>query len=204
MKRSAFTMLELVFVIVVIGILALAIIPRIDRDNIYEMGDQVLSHIKYTQHLAMIDNVYDHQLSSWYKARWHVEFVNGSCGVFYRVGSDRDLSSGTGDFTSTESARDPLTNGLIYNNTSPCDYQDGWFNNVLLGKKYNIVSMSSTCGTQRIVFDHIGRPYTGLGGGSSTASKMNSDCNYTFTDGNSNSATITVTKETGYSYITYN
>lgn len=201
MKKSAFTMLELVFVIVVIGILAAAIIPRMDRDTIYEMSEQVLSHIRYTQHLAMTDNVYDDTQSNWYQARWHLDFVNGSCGVFYRVGSDSDLSSGTGDFSNTEAARDPLTKTLIYNNTTPCADHDGWYNDVLLGEKYNIVSMSSTCGTQRIVFDHIGRPYTGLGG---VTSKMNNDCNYTFTDGNGNQAIITVTAETGYAYITYN
>jgi prepilin-type N-terminal cleavage/methylation domain-containing protein len=202
--QKAFTMLELVFVIAVTGIIAMMIIPRMDRDNIYEMGEQVLSHIKYTQHLAMTDNVYDHTRNDWYKARWHIDFVNGSCGVFYRVGSDQDLSSGTGDFTQQESARDPLTKSLIYNNTSPCDYRDGWYEGVLLGQKYNVVSMTSSCNTQRIVFDHIGRPYTGFHMTSPQMTVMNNDCNYTFTDGNSNSITITVTAETGYSYITYN
>ena len=52
-------MLELVFVIVIIGILAAAIIPRMDRDSIYEASEQLLSHIRYTQHLAMTDNIYD-------------------------------------------------------------------------------------------------------------------------------------------------
>ena len=201
--KKAFTMLELVFVIVVIGILAMTIIPRMDRDNIYEMSEQVLSHIKYTQHLAMTDNVYDHTRSDWYQARWHLNFVNGSCGVFYRVGSDSDLSSGTGDFTNFEAARDPLTKELIYNNTSPCDYRSGWFNGVLLGKKYNVTGMTSSCGTQTIAFDHIGRPYMGVGGTTAAAGKMQNDCDYTFADGNGNSVKITVTAETGYAYITY-
>ena len=202
--QKAFSMLELVFVIVVTGIIAMTIIPRMDRDNIYEMGEQVLSHIKYTQHLALTDNVYDHTRNDWYKARWHIDFVNGSCGVFYRVGSDRDLSSGTGDFTNLEAARDPLTKTLIYNNTTPCAVRDGWYGGVLLGQKYNVVTMASSCNTQRIVFDHIGRPYTGFHINTPQLSLMNRDCNYTFTDGNGNSATITVTGETGYSYITYN
>ncbi|MEA3373237.1 MAG: type II secretion system protein [Campylobacterota bacterium] len=207
MKRLAFTMLELVFVIVVIGILSAAIIPRMDRDSIYEMGEQVLSHIKYTQHLAMTDNVYNHKESKWYIARWHIDFVNSStCGAYYSVGSDADLTNtvnglNIGRYTSQEAARDPLTNTLIYNNT--CTDHDGWYNDVMLGKKYNIVSMTSTC-TKRIIFDHIGRPYTAFNTSSHVANKMNNDCNYTFTDGSGNSATITVTAETGYSYITYN
>lgn len=204
MRRKAFTIIELVFVIVVVGIISATILPRMQRDNIYEMGEQVLSHIRYTQHMAMTDDVYDHMRADWYKARWHIDFVNGPCGVFYKVGSDSDLSSGTGDFSSTESAREPLTKTLIYNNTIPCAAKDGWYEDVLLKHKYNIVSMTSTCATQRIVFDHIGRPYTGLGGLTSLSGKMSNDCEYTFIDTNNNSATITVIAETGYAYITYN
>lgn len=204
MRKVAFTIIELVFVIVVIGILSAAVIPRMKRDNIYEMAEQVLSHIRYTQHMAMMDDVFDHTRLDWYKARWHIDFINGPCGVFYRIGSDSDLSSGTGDFSSMESARDPLTKTLIYNNTIPCAKKDGWYDDVLLETKYNIVSMTSTCDTQRIVFDHIGRPYTGLGGLTSLSGKMSSDCKYTFIDANNNSATMTITAETGYAYITYN
>ena len=55
-NKKAFTMLELVFVIVVSGILAATFIPRFDRDNLQEAADQVISHIRYTQHLAMVDD----------------------------------------------------------------------------------------------------------------------------------------------------
>ena len=64
MKKNAFTILELVFTIIVIGILASAVIPRMDRDNLFEMSEQVLSHIQYTQHLALTHNVYDVTLDS--------------------------------------------------------------------------------------------------------------------------------------------
>lgn len=54
--KKAFTMLELVVVIVVIGIIAVAALPRINDDHIAEAADQVMSHIRYTQHLAMQDS----------------------------------------------------------------------------------------------------------------------------------------------------
>ena len=43
--KKAFTMLELVVVIVVIGIIAAAALPRINDDHIAEAADQVMSHI---------------------------------------------------------------------------------------------------------------------------------------------------------------
>ena len=56
--KKAFTMLELVFVIVVIGILAAAIIPSTRTNPAQEAAIQLLSDIRYTQHLAMIDDKY--------------------------------------------------------------------------------------------------------------------------------------------------
>lgn len=55
MKHPAFTMIELVFVIVVLGILSALAMPRIDRDLRQEAKDNILSSIRYTQHLALID-----------------------------------------------------------------------------------------------------------------------------------------------------
>ncbi len=92
-KKYAFTMLELVFVIVVAGILTAAIVPRFDRNNLQEAADQLISHIRYTQHLAMVDDKFlaDRNLSRfssllkskkellyWYKGRWQIYFFNVS------------------------------------------------------------------------------------------------------------------------------
>jgi len=54
MKKPAFTMLELVFVIVVIGILAAVTIPRFERDNAGEAAYQIARHIRLAQHHALI------------------------------------------------------------------------------------------------------------------------------------------------------
>ena len=47
---NAFTLIELVFVIVVVGVLAAAIIPRIQTNPVKEAAIQLLSHIRNTQH----------------------------------------------------------------------------------------------------------------------------------------------------------
>lgn len=73
--RKAFTMLELVIVIVVIGILAMAAIPRVKDDQLAELVDQTVSLIRYTQHLAMQNNPFDPQDPAWFKKRWTIQFV---------------------------------------------------------------------------------------------------------------------------------
>ena len=46
MKKRAFTMIELIFVIVVVGILAAMIMPRLERNGAKEAATQLLTHIR--------------------------------------------------------------------------------------------------------------------------------------------------------------
>ena len=170
-------MLELVFVIVVIGILAALIIPRIDRDTLYEATEQVLGHIKYTQHLAMTDNVYDDDASAWYLNRWRMTFT----------GNQYEVHNGAGGVT----ARDALTKELI-DGAVMDDYD--------MNDKYS-VSISPVNFT--IAFDHVGRPYNYSAAPTSPVSDLlTQDYNITLTSG-TDKAIITISAETGYSYITW-
>ncbi|MDQ7060006.1 MAG: type II secretion system protein [Sulfurimonas sp.] len=65
--KKAFTMIELIFVLVVVGILAAVILPRTKTNPLQEAAIQLLSHIRYTQHLALVDDVYDANDANWYK-----------------------------------------------------------------------------------------------------------------------------------------
>jgi prepilin-type N-terminal cleavage/methylation domain-containing protein len=175
-KKSAFTMLELVFVIVVIGILAMAIIPRMDRDTVYEAAEQLVSHIKYTQHLAMTDNVYDHNDPNWYQNRWRITF-NGNT---YEVSKSAGASF----------AQDPLTKADM---DGSGDYD--------LAAKYNI-TLSTLPANNIIAFDHLGRPYSNLIT-SPQANLMMADVNITLTETNDEKAFVIVVAETGYTYVHY-
>jgi len=73
--KKAFTMLELIFVIVVIGILTSVIIPRTQTNSLEQAANQVVEHIRYTQHLAMVDDRYDVNDNEWYKEKW--QFIYG-------------------------------------------------------------------------------------------------------------------------------
>ena len=58
-NKKAFSLIELIFVIVIIGILSSVLVPRFDRPTLIEAAHQIISHIRYTQHLAMVDNKFD-------------------------------------------------------------------------------------------------------------------------------------------------
>ena len=92
--HNSFTLIELVFVIVVIGILAAVIVPRIHSNKLQEAANQLVSHIRYTQHLAMIDDRFDSSDPTWYKTLWQVRFTPGisplTGKVAYAVFSDTD------------------------------------------------------------------------------------------------------------------
>lgn len=177
MKKLAFTMLELVFVIVVIGILSAAIIPRMDRDNLYEASEQLLTHIRYTQHLAMSDNIYEESDANWFKDRWNITISDDDHN--YSI-----IGAGT-------PALDPLSRAAM-NGTDAYD----------LEKKYSIQIdvQGQVGGSFTLGFDHLGRPHSGVTG--SVSDIMRAELNITLS-GNGESALLTVTPETGYTQITY-
>ncbi|MEA3523682.1 MAG: type II secretion system protein [Campylobacterota bacterium] len=191
MKRFAFTMIELVFAIVVIGILSAVFIPRMDRDSLSEAAIQLASHIRYTQHLAMVDDKYmpNPDMSSqansasriqearyWYLGRWQLRFSTANSSQSYMVMSDSTISNYDGNpnasvnFSYSEVARDPLDNNkyLIGTTFSSFDNDsDEHINdNLDLKDKYGIEAISISGGAsgstaRRIIFDHLGRPYRG-------------------------------------------
>lgn len=208
MKKLAFTMIELVFVIVVIGIITAVMLPRIDRDNVYEAAQQVISHIKYTQHLAMMDNKYDDTNVNWFKERWQITFTQCTTPdrVMYTVYSDRPAYGGLP--ARAEAAQDPLSRMPLYhNNCSPTAGVDD--DKVDLEANYNISILDvSQCldnagnPIQRIGFDTLGRPFSNVStAASSTDTYLNNDCTITLAVDNDSNVTITIEAETGYAHI---
>jgi len=218
-NHAAFTMLELVFVIIVIGILAAMSVSRVERDLRQEAADNILSDIRYTQHLALTDNKQRLDQPTWERAYWHIVF--GTCqdtDRYYMIGSDRDLGgSNNAYFDENESAIDPV-NGkpMFWRNGQDCsDINETYSDRIFITKKYGIVSIDSSggCGSARhIAFDHIGRPYHGVGFSNANAPRhagyMSEDCIFTFTmstdqdnDGAQDNFKIQINSETGYAFI---
>ncbi len=190
MKSSAFTLLELIIVIVVAGILAAVMIPRLERDNLRMAVNQIVRHIQYTQHLAMVNDVYDASKPLWYKAMWRISFRSNNC---YLVSSNTDFDM---NYDRGESALDPLTKTLLYSNNS-CTQESSDNSNMFLYKKYQIdnIEFDGACGDNRfIAFDHLGRPHKALG---SVNDFVTAECRITLHSG-SRESIITIYPETGY------
>ena len=211
MKKSAFTMIELVMVIVVLGILAALAIPRLDRDLKQEAADNVLSAIRYTQHLALLDNKQKFDKAQWQRRFWHLYFGTCEGKAFYAIGSDDNMDGSTNARVDhTEAAIDPANGKLIWatdggscsGTQSPTDLSPSIF----IGKKYGVTTITESggCSNKYIGFDHLGRPYESAFTSSSkpnNAGLISSQCTFTFTLSAGGTFAIAIEPETGYAKI---
>ena len=198
---KAFTMLELVFVIVVLGIIASLALPRMDRDLRQEAKDNLLAAIRYTQHLALTDNKTNPADTNWQGKLWNITFTTSADNLanFYTISSDLN---GDGAVSKNETAIDPANGKYMFTDDSTIDPDES--PNIFIGKTYGINSMTFSGGCQgrdHIAFDHLGRPHTNLGTATNTYSTyMSTDCNIVmgFADTSIQELNITIATETGY------
>ena len=214
--KSAFTMIELVFVIVVLGILASLAMGRMDRDLKQEAASTILSHIRLAQQLALRDNKHrSDNNKKWQTSYWRFEYEKcdgvGVDRYIYRVGSDSDLSGG---INKLEAAIDPINGKYIWadgvcNNFD--DLESDESRDTYLYGRFGVehISHSTTsgsCTSQNIGFDFLGRPHTGIktyktSNNSLSQKIMTKDCVLTFTMKDGDSFKIKIEAETGHAYI---
>ena len=228
MKKRAFTMIELIFVIVVVGILAAIMIPKLNRNASREAANQILTHIRYTQHLAMQDDKYENFISNqskpWFKLRWGITFNETSlkeCSIDklgvktwkYSVFFDKSVNGNIN--SESEVANDIYKSGKLLSggwsgiSTDACKKINKELN---LGKRFGItlVDFKDGCsGMQTIIFDEMGRPMrvasTTSGGAKRPYDRLlKKDCSITITDKRGNQTTITIEKESGFASIKEN
>ena len=209
-KKKAFTLLEIIFVVVIIGIISAVLAPRVKRDTIKEAADQLAAHIRYTQYLALQDNKFNNKDEYWYRGRWQLVFGKSTYTdnkYAYTIFSDKPTYAGNPNLT--EVAINPL---------NPNQFLSGGYTGFIktsdkramkelnIGKKYDIQSVvfSGGCSGLRISFDYLGRP---INGNSRTLTQkyknrlIKSDCIITLTNSIGESKKIVITPETGYVYI---
>ena len=203
-------MIELVMAIIVIGILAALAIPRMERDTRQEAADNILSAIRYTQHLALVDDKTNPFDGSWQKTLWQIRFSQPSGEWLYVVGSNTDHGA---NIDQNESAIDPANGKYMHSgNASPADSDES--PNIFLTHKYGVSTIDftncdvptgsgGTSGTvQHIAFDHLGRPHRGVFGATNQYDTViHQDCIIRFTLSDGDFFDINISKETGYAFI---
>jgi len=189
-NRRAFTMIEMIFAIIVMGILAATAMPRFDRDLRQEAKDNYLSAIRYTQHLALMDDKTTPFDSNWQKKYWTI--------AIDATGGDYSISTVV-DSATKNYAIDP-SNGNLINGLESGSSRS------LMGKKHGIatVAASGGCSGPNIMFDHLGRPFdgttaSGVGVATDYTNYMNADCKLTinFKNGDIDPLVMIIVKETG-------
>lgn len=134
--KKAFTMVELVFIIVIAGIIAMVALPRFKTSRLFEGRDEIISKIRYTQHLALLDNKFEIDNANWYQKNWYIEFDNSDPkNLLMSIKSEGNY------------AIDPSNSKFI-------------IKNINLSKEYGIKLLDTgydKCAHNTISFDNLGR-----------------------------------------------
>ena len=177
-------------------------IPRLNNSDtsLYNAARQIASDIRYTQHLAMIDDKIDTS-ADWFKARWQIYFASDSSGNLhqvYSIYSDLDKDDATNPDT-TEIAVSPVAQKKM---TGDSLYNGNNISQMDLTKKYGVITVEFENGCanyQRLYFDHLGRPL--LNNNSLYNDIMTSECQIKLTHSNGHSRIVKVQPETGYACV---
>lgn len=209
MKRFAFTLLELVFVIIVIGILSVLAMPSFNPNQLQQATEQVATHIRYTQHLAMMEDKYNPTDPTWWRKRWQIQFEDAAGGEkIYVIYNNLDGDTNEDD---DETARDPLSGKLMRGAENITSSNPGKYTGeLMISKTYGVtnVTFSNNCHpssatSNRLGFDNLGRPYFLTSNNHPYDDLLVGDCDITLTHPDGTSV-ITVHPETGYVSIHYN
>lgn len=203
--KKAFSLIEIIFVLVLIGIASSFAIPKNNISKLNLAKQQLTMQLKYMRYIAMLDNKYDHNNTLWYRKAWNFKFrwCNGKKEIHYYIFSD---INNNGHVSEIESLKDPLTNQYIYS-SKYCKDSINRTNYTLISKYYDIKSVDITCNKTsslgQILFLNDGVGYSKFESNNTNHKndyKITSDCSIKLIDKNHKDVNITISGKTGYIY----
>jgi len=205
-KNPAFSMIELVFVIVVVGILASTSLSQMDRDIQQEAISTTLSNLRLTQQTALSDSKHNNSNQQWQRSYWQFRYQKcGNNDYRYSITSDSNYD-GVND--RNESLISSLDSKYIFfdcNNDNEEDSKQSTFN------KYGISSIMGrgddcsallTEEAGSIAFDNLGRPHYNVADYSapnfSEIAKIDCSIIFEFENSNYSEFVINIENTTGF------
>ncbi|EOH5149277.1 ATP-binding protein, partial [Campylobacter jejuni] len=196
---KAFSLLEFVFIILILGIVFNLGSLYLKKDNLLEGAIQILNDIQYTQSLAMMqEGIRVDELAiakrEWFKSRWQIYFIKSAATgydqtytIFLDKNGDGNANLGKTEINiDREIAVDVINHNKLMNSgqsgviSKDDEKTTQRFN---LTKRFGIekVEFKGSCsGFARLVFDEMGRVYSPLKNANyayeKTLAKNNSDC----------------------------
>ncbi len=196
---KAFSLLEFVFIILILGIVFNLGSLYLKKDNLLEGAIQILNDIQYTQSLAMMqEGIRVDELAiakrEWFKSRWQIYFIKSAATgydqtytIFLDKNGDGNANLGKTEINiDREIAVDVINHNKLMNSgqsgviSKDDEKTTQRFN---LTKRFGIekVEFKGSCsGFTRLVFDEMGRVYSPLKNANyayeKTLAKNNSDC----------------------------
>lgn len=188
--RKAFTMIEMVFVVVMLGVMAAVSVMYIPQTKLQQAADHMIHNIKYAKSLAQTDdrffamkddsinNYSDNQVQYWKAGMWQVQFhLNGNTTKHsYSIYADTARNANTTNFDGRPMsgdliAKDPQNKACLSGyseNNLPNECKNNIAKEVRLQETYDVtidsIALPNDCketNTARIYFDNTGMPYCG-------------------------------------------
>ncbi|RAX55202.1 hypothetical protein CCY99_00450 [Helicobacter sp. 16-1353] len=188
--RKAFSMMELVFIIVMLGVMAAVAIMYIPQTGLQQATDYMIQNIKYAKLLAQTDDRYyamgDNSLTSsvnqstqtryWQAGMWQVQFHMSGDNIGYSIYADTGRSASTTNFDGRPMAGDLIAKSpqnkaclSAYSMSNlPTECENNIAKEVRLYETYNVyydsITIQEDCketNTARVYFDNEGLPYCG-------------------------------------------
>jgi Tfp pilus assembly protein FimT len=201
--KKTFSLIELIFVIVLISIILSQLIPKNNFSQLQLATNKLILYLKYTRYIAFLDDKFDINNNKWFRQRWTLKFQKckkSIGGLYYLIYSDKNQG---GHVNKDECLKDPITKRYLYSGYN-CIAKANESKYVLLTKEFGIIKVDVSCNKTntigKISFSNDGNIYAKLSTNADDAYKfkIKNICYINLYDKKNNKSTIAIEPKTGY------